>query len=523
MAVNFSPSTVDPSQWVDRCIADKQANSPGDVKACQEEANKAYMPSEIGSKIGDNCTPAPGTSCDTLVQPVAAVPPKPRIKPFGLGIPKAATAPAPAPTTPTKAAAGTAPKQTPPKSTAQVAADKTVAKATQSATHTAPLEPATAQAEAQSDLSMCGSASSSATSCCNNPMACMSAQERQSFSTNTSGGGGLSGSCSSMSQLGSTSTALNNRLSGICAGSQQACYSACGQLISKYQSLADSCNGCASQSIYEQTLSELSYGRNSCSALQTQVNAFARQAAEGNGGATSGDNCQKSAGTPGGMPSSLGGRADSTLPSACESDPNGPACRGTAQARLQDSAGAGAGFQEVGSNTKPNFNPAPMAAQGAPVLPAFRGDTAPNKANVVANNSGGAIPGQGDSGGGARLDSKTQKGGVVASSGPNTDILQGDRSGGYSQPAGGNGSGFENMNGDYSGDRRSGSRGLATASNAVGMDLKKFLPGGSLDPNRHLAGLAKNAEINGKAEDIFQIISNKMVEKCKLGVLWRCE
>jgi hypothetical protein len=38
-----------------------------------------------------------------------------------------------------------------------------------------------------------------------------------------------------------------------------------------------------------------------------------------------------------------------------------------------------------------------------------------------------------------------------------------------------------------------------------------------------LAGLGlSRSQINGKGEDIFLIISNKMTEKCRLGVLWQC-
>jgi hypothetical protein len=138
----------------------------------------------------------------------------------------------------------------------------------------------------------------------------------------------------------------------------------------------------------------------------------------------------------------------------------------------------------------------------------------------VANNSGGAIPKSDASNGGARIDPKTHK---RLPAGTNTDVLQGTMSvsGGYTQPGGGSGLDFNNA----SAFRRAARNGGSTnpGSQVVGLDLKQFLPGGSRDPYRGIAGMASRNEINGKGEDIFRLISNKITEKCRLGILWSCE
>jgi hypothetical protein len=143
------------------------------------------------------------------------------------------------------------------------------------------------------------------------------------------------------------------------------------------------------------------------------------------------------------------------------------------------------------------------------------------KVNAVPNNSGGGFGIGGDSTS-ASLNSRDGRRPSQGSPGYSTDIMQGTMSGGGYSYGSGSGSGLEGQN--Y------GSRFFAGRNKRVknddggmlGMDLRQFLPGGSR-ARRALAGFNGHSEINAKEEDIWRRISNKMIEKCKLGVLWRCE
>jgi hypothetical protein len=99
--------------------------------------------------------------------------------------------------------------------------------------------------------------------------------------------------------------------------------------------------------------------------------------------------------------------------------------------------------------------------------------------------------------------------------------MEGLRSGGYSQPVGGtasNGYTPQSYGGGHYQDAKAPARGVA------GLDLKQFLPGARRDPHRALAGVGGSLanQINGKGVDIWSQISTKLIEKCKLGVLFQC-
>ena len=73
-------------------------------------------------------------------------------------------------------------------------------------------------------------------------------------------------------------------------------------------------------------------------------------------------------------------------------------------------------------------------------------------------------------------------------------------------------------NGGYGGGR-------VPATDENGIDLRRFLPGGDKDPKRRgIAGLDLNsAQINGKFVNIWNRISDRMQEKCRLGELIGCD
>lgn len=139
---------------------------------------------------------------------------------------------------------------------------------------------------------------------------------------------------------------------------------------------------------------------------------------------------------------------------------------------------------------------------------------------TIANNSGGGIPGAGGGGQPASLGGSGKKGGGgAAASGSVTDIDEGMRSGGYSQPVGGGGGGGGI---DTSGSEHFGARGPASKG---GLDLKAYLPGGARDPNARFGpgGLRPpGTEIHGKHVDMWARITQRMIEKCKIGELYGC-
>lgn len=484
-------------QYIQRCMDQRAAANTTLRKNCEHQASVASgytvegetsfnalpLDAQGGEAVSTSCVPAPGVTCPLGTSL------RPRSRPPGLGGTGAA-----APAT------GGGQQATQP-----------------NATPTA----ASAQSEASQDLALCGGVSNTAVSCCNNPMACLTTAERQQFASlsQTESEGGLADSCNQMRTLGNTSTTLNNRLSGICSGGRQACSSSCGSLISKYQALASRCNGCANQSIYDDALSRLSANKRTCADLQGRATALAAQAFEGTRSQTYATNCQNSTGlSPGSVPASVGGTQDSF---GCSVDPTGADCRREVMAKLQPlQSKMDTAFQDSTGEVRPSFNPEPMQNVGDAMPIVGGGSGAPGVANVIANNSSGGIPGSGG-GGSAKLDPRSTRGGVASGGGgsASTDIMQGDRSGGYSSPGG---SGFDESE-SLPRARRQAGRGVAPRPSLLGMDLKEFLPGGSRDPRRHLAGLDGKSQINGRAHDIFKIISNKIVEKCRLGVLWRCD
>lgn len=143
------------------------------------------------------------------------------------------------------------------------------------------------------------------------------------------------------------------------------------------------------------------------------------------------------------------------------------------------------------------------------------------KVNTIANNSGGGIPGQGG-GGQASLGGAPGKlgAGAAGGAGYTTDIDQGFRSGGYA--AGGDGGSNDNGGGSGFG----GGRGLASVGGRMpasqGLDLKKYLPGGALAGARAGGMRAQSSEIHGRFVDIWSRISERFLEKCKLGELTGC-
>lgn len=525
------------------------ANQKCSAEAYGEMERNAHSPADEGPKTPDStnsgCIATATRSC-----PSAPLPPR---RPRGL------TAPTP-PTPPTRAAAPTSPSPPPrpaqstPRPTPQQdtqrqqpsQTDRNNRQAVSSAQETTPLPSGEASGSAQSDISLCENSYSSATRCCGNPMSCagdlsyaeqsnlaqLQAMMNQPPPTNSSG---INDYCRQMQALGGSGGSANSSLASICNNRQQSCTLICSELAQKYLTLMNNCGNCDSYGIYQNAYQTIVNRQGSCRSLAARANQIGSQAISagaGNsyygelcGGATNA-NPQTAAGNSAPTPNSMGNSPVATQNGAgCAANPNSPACQ---TSRFKEASGSAQfnsdAVSESGSKKKGRFDvpsldevftervldtPGPGSAGGV-------------KVKAVANNTGGGIPGLENSSP-ASLGARGTGGPSAGSPGYPTDILQGTQGGdGYSSPAGQN----------YAGDGRgqSGYGGLiptaAAAGNdgnhMLGMDLKQFLPGGSRDPQRRLAGLGPRSEINSKEEDIWRRISSKMEEKCKLGVLIGC-
>lgn len=131
----------------------------------------------------------------------------------------------------------------------------------------------------------------------------------------------------------------------------------------------------------------------------------------------------------------------------------------------------------------------------------------------VANNSGGQIPGGGDSGG-AKLGGGGRPG-SPGSPGYSTDIMRGFQSGGGATTAAAAAKAEE---GGWQGYGRG-----PSGEKAKKVDLRQYLPGQSRDPGMKIGGFKPlAADIHSKSVNHWGRITNRMLERCRLGLLYDC-
>ncbi len=383
-------------------------------------------------------------------------------------------------------------------------------------------ERSSAMDEADEDLETCKKEENLAIRCCQNPMSCssqLSAADRGSLNQVNgllSGQGpgqlGTQEYCRQLSLLSSSGSSINSGFSAICISNQTQCTSTCGNLITKYERLLDRCDSCDSESVYESVLQRLTAGRNSCSRLRANADKLGSNGVAMANPSAYAQYCQSTASAfpqganypPGSVPSTN----DSY---GCALNPQSPECRAI---EPKDSKG------ELSFSNEPSKDPAFNLSGVDPAMSKISQDSEAKPSQVVSvksiPNGGGGSFGGGGSSQNAQLDDMGGKLGP----GHNTDIEQGFRSGsGYSY--GGAGGSLE----PQSSGRGYSATGSDFGSNTpveVGVDLRNYLPGGKRDPARRLAGNSVRAEINSKEQDIWQKISNKLTERCRLGRLWRC-
>jgi len=214
----------------------------------------------------------------------------------------------------------------------------------------------------------------------------------------------------------------------------------------------------------------------------------------------------------------------------CARYPNSPSCSALANAGRENQGTASFASttnehsldefnvgQGMANSTDPlNFGPASMPSQSAGLI------------QRPANNSGGGIPG-GDSGGGGAASAKLDPARKSSPGSPGypTDIDQGLRGGGgFANSAGGapNGATLASAGGQQVAQTRgSQAQGAARGPASMkGLDLKSYLPGGANDPSRGRMMSPTQSEIHGPGVDIWNRISIRIQEKCRLGLLYDC-
>lgn len=358
---------------------------------------------------------------------------------------------------------------------------------------------------------------------------------------------GLSARCNQYkSVVGEAGTQAGQISSAVCFRVHHECETTCGNLAAPYKQGAganpevanflegqkSSCAGLVAQvgvlgnSTNSMTMAGFS-GEN-CANATTQdpmASALAQSLGglSGLGGQAKAAELDKSTATNEGSPNDPYGceaNPGSDVCQGCQNNPNSAACRALAQVNGAEKGNAG--FQDASTLKARNLNDfnLPDHSRTPPGGPTFgRHDSvAPEPVKLVPNNSGGPIPGDSNSKP-ASLAANGVRPQSAGSAGYSVNIDQGTRSGGgWSPPVGNNLYDTSKYNG------KMGSRsGRSPASIRGGVDLKQYLPGGKMDSKWRAGGYAsRNPEICSQSADVWKNISNRMREKCQLGVLLDC-
>jgi hypothetical protein len=264
-----------------------------------------------------------------------------------------------------------------------------------------------------------------------------------------------------------------------------------------------------------------------CRGLSSKASELTAQSRNNLDAARAGQNCNQMTSA---MPQNLGGVfGDSGGSDTPQADPaqcaQNPAMAGCQQAQAEAAIPVPADGEAQFQNSTGSDPAFAMPEQTGLDQPAFSGGgitaAEPPKVNTIANNSGGGIPGSGGgSGGQAQLGgAPAARPGGGAGTTSSTDIDEGFRSGGYAAAAAGLiDLPSENGGGGYG---RGGSGGRAPAG-LKGLDLKQYLPGGRLAAPQAGGLRTRSSEIHGPYTDIWDVVSRRYQEKCRLGELFDC-
>lgn len=352
--------------------------------------------------------------------------------------------------------------------------------------------------------------------CCGSPASCVSGGTATSTGTSLAqirAAGGSEESmlnyCRQLQTTGGLSTSTNANYGSVCYQTLSACQTTCNNFANQYSSRNPS---------VANTLSGIAQ---SCGSYSSQLSAIGQQGLQGGSAANDAAACQQMISTSSAQPQSLGLNNGY---SSTGSGSSGTSCYGSNCDQQNSSPKESYGEAMFEGNGKKNdgsgFN---LNSDGSTSdTNAWRNSLQSSsettiKTLTVPNNSGGGIPGS--AGQGTTTRPKPRQTPSPGSPGYTTDILQGTQgTGGYSAPV------YGDQINDSGNGRRIGKNDGKTDDKGqlMGLDLKRYLPGGSHDPRRSLAGFRRRPEIRSKEDNIWLTISDKMMEKCKLGILIDC-
>ena len=402
--------------------------------------------------------------------------------------------------------------------------------------------------QAERDLDACREQVSRTKRCCTNPVACMtSGGVQDAYNTlsalaavgadvmmGTSGGDPkkLQQACSVMQALGYGSGAANAGLAGVCYSEISSCEDKCDRIKTQYQAyINENCSGgapCASsvKSRIQSAISSAKSASNSCSAMNGQVQMMATQAVAGGLSGAFGGLCANISTATATPPSMLPvtntdcsnpANAGNPICLNCSNPANAsnPLCPKLGNQGLGDGSGvslagnpnfgAGSASQNnVGANAGFDGNSQKGVTGGGQFKPASSGGVPNGGGQMLGGNSSGnnsfGIPDRSQQGGGR---------------GYNTDVMQGTGGGGgysvSSAPVAAGGGGF----GGYGQQDEK--------RNAKPFDLRNYLPGGTKDPKRGIAGIGSpTPEIGNRYVDIFQRVHDRYAALCRLERMLEC-
>lgn len=401
------------------------------------------------------------------------------------------------------------------------------------------------QSQFQSDIASCTNKRQQAELCCNDPMQCasgMSPEAQQQMMQlvamgaagamafmNSGDSGfspeGLAGICQGLSALGSAGAGVNEGAAQVCEKERGSCSEACSAKAEQWKLNLAACeqSNCQNMEFLTTAVSEFESQISTCSSLSANVEAMQSQQQHAGGAGDMGAFCAQLASM---MPASAKEKKEKVIVDCndpaqamnplcidCKADPENVAC-----GKPAGESGNLAGFASASGIGEADFNTG-QGIDGLNQEPQFGGfEPQASSSGTVAGGGGGGIPGGGNNGGGFGSDQMGQSGG---GSGYNTDVLNGERGGG-GYAGGAAGSMAVDSAGGFSG--YGGRNQNEEDMPYEGLDLKKFLPGGAMDPSRRVAGaLVNSGQINNKNANIFERISQRMKAVCETNRLKDCQ
>jgi hypothetical protein len=400
------------------------------------------------------------------------------------------------------------------------------------------------RSEIDQDEQTCGDLQRQATNCCQNPQSCGGVsvggnpQLMQLMMTvsvavlvTTSSPDQMQGMgdiCQMFSGLAGAGGSYNGGVNNQCITGKENCSSVCKGLTRKWQDRATSATSkCASYQEMLDAHGALLAKKTRCDTVQanTAVTSQAKNMNSANSGAMQGicnqlmqqpqmqqqllplQQMQMAAAVDCNNPM----MAQTAACTSCAQNPTSPSCLKS----VQDS-GSNAAIAENGKQDGPGAFNVPSAVDGKIAQNAQFGDPKAQaaSANAITGQGGGFAGGGGGGSPNGDPYGNRQQGGQGYGSGPHYE-LQGEKGGngfsGYAQGDGATTGGFAGYEMRPPPD---------TQSN---LDLKRYLPNGSLDPRRKVAGVGSiNPDINPRGSDIFQRISDRFRVICASNRLIDC-